>query len=145
MNLLIPALCFIKLSFLAFYKRIFCVHKSGAIQNGINAMMGLIVAWSVAYWFAHLFMCGTNFSAFWSSFEDLRMKCINTLQMLYSFTVTDFITDVFILVIPMPSVSGKRTVNGMVLRWLISASSGTFNFNQPRRLPSLSYLFWDLG
>jgi len=111
MNLLIiPALSLIKLSFLAFYKRIFCVNKLSAVRYGINGMMILIIVWTVAYWFAHLFMCGTNFNAFWSSFEDLRTKCIDTFKMLYSFCITDFITDALILIIPLLLVCSLQNI-----------------------------------
>src|SRR5437660_851522 len=98
--IIIPALCFVKLSFLAFYKRIFCVHKLSSVRYVIHGMMDFVVLWTLAYWLVHLFMCGTNFSAFWSSFEDLRTKCIESLKMEYSFTITDFITDFVILVMP---------------------------------------------
>lgn len=72
-------------------------------------------------------MCGTNFSAFWTSFETLMTQCIETLKMLQSFGITDFITDLFILVIPMPLVSCADEVaaenprNGK----LISSSCGS--------------------
>lgn len=102
--MIIPAICCIKLSFLAFYRRIFCVHKISKARYFIDGMMVFVVLWMLAYWFVHLFTCGTNFSAFWSTFEDLATKCIESLKMEYSFTITDFVTDFIILVIPIPLV-----------------------------------------
>ncbi|KAF2692091.1 hypothetical protein K458DRAFT_381916 [Lentithecium fluviatile CBS 122367] len=100
--MIVPALCLIKLSFLAFYKRIFCVQKLATVRYIINTLMIFVILWGLAYWLVHLFICGTNFNAFWSSFEDLRTKCIESLKMELSFSITDFITDSIILIMPMP-------------------------------------------
>jgi len=67
-------------------------------------MMVVVTLWMIAYWLVHLFICGTNFSAFWTSFEALRTQCIETLKMEYSFSITDFVSDFVILIIPLPLV-----------------------------------------
>jgi len=106
--LVIPALCLIKLSFLVFYKRLFSPQKISKIRYIISALMVFIILWGLAYTLIHLFICGTNFSAFWESYTSLRTKCVETLKMEYSFGVTDFISDFTIFVLPMPMVRAAR-------------------------------------
>jgi hypothetical protein len=103
--MLVPAITCVKLSFLAFYNRIFCVQNVSRIRYVIRGLMVFVLLWGIAFWFVHLFACGTDFNAFWSSFELLATRCIETLNMEYAFSITDFVTDLTILVLPLPMVS----------------------------------------
>ena len=100
-----PALGFIKLSILFFYRRIFCTNKKTVPDIVILGMIYITIGWTISYFFAHVFACRGNFSAFWSSTIDLITKCVKIFIVLYSFTISDFIMDVIILLIPLPLVS----------------------------------------
>jgi hypothetical protein len=104
----IPALGCIKLSVLFFYHRIFCPQKIGLARIFIIMMMCIVVLWAVGFWFANLLACKGNFSAWWGSPVDLITKCVKTLELTYSLSITDFITDAIVLLIPLPLVRLMR-------------------------------------
>jgi hypothetical protein len=66
--------------------------------------MVFVSLWTISFFFAHSFACGSNFSAFWTSFETLHTQCTETFKLEYRFTVTDLLSDVFILLILIPLV-----------------------------------------
>ena len=99
---------FIKLSVIIFYRRIFCVGKQPWFSTATVAMVVVVSVWTVAFFFANAFSCRTNFSAYWSPLEVLQTRCINTLQELLAFAISDFITDILILCMPIPMVRGPN-------------------------------------
>ena len=101
----IPALGLVKLSFLLFYRRIFCVDKKGVTGIVTMTMIVITVAWTISYFFAHLFACKTDFSAWWGSVISLTTRCVKTYDLLYSLAITDFVFDAIIILIPIPLVS----------------------------------------
>ncbi|KAF2121026.1 hypothetical protein BDV96DRAFT_595409 [Lophiotrema nucula] len=103
------ALGCIKLSVLAFYTRIFTVHKSGILYHLIIILNGLTVVWMVAFFFAHLFKCKTSFSRLWGVYNDLA-GCANghALHIDEAFAISDFCFDVLLLVLPLPRVWSLR-------------------------------------
>ena len=103
------ALGLTKLSFLCFYRRIFCKTKRQDFTNIFTAIMIFVTAgWTVSFFFAHLFACGINFSAWWGSPIDLISKCVKTEKLLEALAISDFLTDAIILVIPLPLVRFRR-------------------------------------
>lgn len=96
------ALGFVKLSILYFYRRIFCVVK-GDIFDWINKIVVVItIAWSVSFFFAILFSCGTSFYAQWGSIEDTMKHCKIGMPLQNGYGISDFILDVFVLIMPIP-------------------------------------------
>ncbi|MCJ1377252.1 hypothetical protein MMC17_000344 [Xylographa soralifera] len=63
-----------------------------------------IGAWAITFFFAFLFACKGDFGAWWGSLEDLITKCVNTLTLLYAFTISDVVTDIIVLLLPLPMV-----------------------------------------
>lgn len=59
----------------------------------------------IGFFFATLFECGSHVSAMWQSAEALQTYCPNTDSYDYGFAISDFITDVMILAMPIPLVS----------------------------------------
>lgn len=104
----IPALGAIKLSVLFFYRRIFVIEKSN-LRNMHNIMYTVIIAivaiWIAGFCFTFMFACKGDFDAWWHSALSLMTKCIDTLILLYAYAISDFISDVIIILIPIPSVS----------------------------------------
>ncbi|TVY83828.1 hypothetical protein LSUE1_G001333 [Lachnellula suecica] len=87
-----------KLSVIFFYRRIF----RGSVFNALTIAMAVIVSiWTVGFFFAILFRCGTKFWALWAPLKFLLTNCYSSTPMFQAFTISDVITDVMILLIPM--------------------------------------------
>lgn len=117
------ALAFVKLSFLFFYHRIF-VYDKGNFRNlrniVIHIMMVLVVLWAGGFMLSHVFGCGTDFYAQWSSPYVQITHCINNFLQLYALAMSDFIMDCLIILIPVPLVwklhlpRGRKIAVGLV-------------------------------
>ncbi|KAI0486502.1 hypothetical protein F4859DRAFT_470568 [Xylaria cf. heliscus] len=94
----------IKASFLAFYMRIFSVNNRGWIHNFLLGMICFVALWTTAFFFAQLFACRLDFYAYWRSTHDLLTKCVQTKQLFLALSITDFITDVALIIIPLPLI-----------------------------------------
>ena len=100
-------LTLIKLSFLVFYKRVFVYDKTNwkNIRNiVIHALIGLMIIWGLGFVLIMLTGCRNHFYAHYAAFEVTKVKCINTLKYIYAFAITDFVTDLFILLTPIPFI-----------------------------------------
>jgi hypothetical protein len=95
----------VKLSFLFFYKRIFCSPLTVVLNWILWIMITLCIIWGVAFFFAFLFVCGTNFTAFWGTPIAFKTHCSIILPENYWIAITDFMLDALIFFIPMPLVS----------------------------------------
>ncbi|KAI1151046.1 hypothetical protein F4825DRAFT_477484 [Nemania diffusa] len=89
----------VKSSILLFYKSIFSTVRS--FRWTVNVMLGVVAAWTIAYFFSNLFTC-YPITALVESFYG--NKCINAVPMWLSVVATDLIVDVVILTIPIPMV-----------------------------------------
>ncbi|KAI1440008.1 hypothetical protein F5Y02DRAFT_32223 [Annulohypoxylon stygium] len=102
--LMIAAYGFIKLSIIFFYRRIFNPSKSDRFNLITIICACIIVAWTMAYIFAVAFDCGLHWTAHWSSVADIINYCHGTQQLVESLLITDLITDVIIIALPMPII-----------------------------------------
>lgn len=59
--------------------------------------------WAVSYFWVFVFSCGTHMDYHWTNLEN-QMKCSDTVMEQKSFAITDVITDVMILLFPMPLI-----------------------------------------
>ncbi|KAH4063448.1 hypothetical protein HBI37_002090 [Parastagonospora nodorum] len=104
-----PALGAIKISVVCFYRRIFVVDKTN-LRDFSNAMYIFVIAlvsiWTGGFCLAFMFSCKGEFAAFWTSAISLITKCVNTLELFFAFAVSDFISDCFIIVLPIPMILG---------------------------------------
>ncbi|KAI1178142.1 hypothetical protein F4777DRAFT_595229 [Nemania sp. FL0916] len=91
-----------KLSVLFFYRRIFPSKAFGIITV---ILIVFITSCSIAFFFAFLFHCGTYFEANWAPLGYLVQHCWTTTPLTDTLTVTDVVTDVFILSLPVYWVS----------------------------------------
>lgn len=94
-----------KASILFFYLRIFATTKHSRTYVLFSASIIFIIVMMIAFFFATLFECGSHISAMWQSAVALERYCPNTDSYDYGFAISDFITDVMILAIPVPLVS----------------------------------------
>lgn len=102
-----PALVCVKLSFLYFYRRIFCTGHTKLFNAIITLMVILTIGWGISFFFAILFECHGHFSAWWNNIHDLETFCKTSLEIENGWAISDFITDIIIIVLPMPVVSGS--------------------------------------
>lgn len=100
------ALGFTKLSIVYFYRRIFLVGRELKTPFSIatHILICFIVIWTIVFFFAFLFDCGTHFSEYWKSLEDLNAHCPTILVRQNSAVVLDAVADIVILVLPIPKV-----------------------------------------
>lgn len=103
------ALGFIKLSILVFYFRIFAVTRASVTYVLLAIFTALAGIWTVAFFFAELFQCGSNVWALTSSAMDTITYCQGTSNIDFALTLTGFITDVVIFLVPIPLVSLNPT------------------------------------
>ncbi|CAI6289858.1 unnamed protein product [Periconia digitata] len=94
------AMGLVRCSFLLFYLRIFSVNRARIF---VLISIGVVVAWSISFFFAELFQCGANFTSNWSMTLFL-VHCPDTLWILFFSFLTAAILDVYILILPMPFI-----------------------------------------
>ena len=100
----------VKLSVIFLYRRIF---RGTLFDICSKFMIGLVTVWTLGFFFTILFQCGSNFWALWSNLFNFLSYCLDDVVYLEVNSISDIITDVLILVIPIPMVnSDSRQKNG---------------------------------
>ncbi|QSZ30119.1 hypothetical protein DSL72_004639 [Monilinia vaccinii-corymbosi] len=102
----IPALGFVKLSLIFFYRRVFTRDAAPRFNVVTWLMIGIIIIWTLAFFFAILFVCGTDFSAYWTSTIVERDNCVDTDKLHNAFAMSDVATDFVIISLPVPMIFG---------------------------------------
>lgn len=103
------ALGFTKLSFAFFYRLIFVTGTSStAFSIATLVTIGVVTAWMTSFFFAYLLICGSHPSVYWESFEASTAHCFKTSVALDGFSISDFLTDVIVLLLPIPMVSSSN-------------------------------------
>ena len=118
------ALGFMKLSFLFFYDRIFTVNRKSAFSWLLTGTIMIVSVWTCTFFFGTVFQCGTKFGALWG--EADAGNCMNTLQATLAFCISDSVTDVIIIIIPIPLVRFFR--EGQILTRPSSLTDVTIRF-----------------
>jgi len=67
-------------------------------------LTGIIIVWMLTFVFVMAFNCGTHFGANWGSRIDLITFCGNGLQKEEGLYVSEFITNILLVVMPLPTV-----------------------------------------
>lgn len=95
----------IKMSVLLLYRRLFV----GALFNRYSLVLCVvIVPWSLSFLFAFAFQCRTDIANWWTSAATIKAYCDNTNAANLGFVISDVLTDVMILIIPVPVISKLR-------------------------------------
>ncbi|KAI1758776.1 hypothetical protein GGR53DRAFT_205421 [Hypoxylon sp. FL1150] len=117
-----------KLSVLFFYRRIF---RGKLFEVLSTAMIVVVVLWTFGFFFAILFRCGTQFWALWAPLKFLLANCYASTPMFQAFCISDVITDVFILAMPIywtsrlqMTLSKKLAVCGVFLLGALVIAAG---------------------
>jgi len=103
----------IKISVVLFYRRIF-VGK--IFQHWSIVLLVLIGLWTVAFFFSLVFWCGAHPTASWTNFKDILKYCVDLADLELAFAVSDAITDVLVIVTPIPILwTLKMSVNRRIV------------------------------
>ncbi|OTA69356.1 hypothetical protein K449DRAFT_418792 [Hypoxylon sp. EC38] len=157
----------VKAAFLFFYRRIFSVSKKTSIF--LVGMIVLVALWTVGFFFTVVFECGTNFWAILSpqsTVKSLTTHCIKTMDLAFAFGISDFITDIIIICIPVPliwrlsfSTAKKFATSAIFLLGIVSAAASltrlliiaknvkaavVFNPYEDEILVITEYLYWGM-
>ncbi|CAG8979098.1 hypothetical protein HYALB_00000229 [Hymenoscyphus albidus] len=109
----ILALTLIKLSALAFYRRIFCAVKPSPLNYIIWTLIGLCVAWAIAFVSFYAASCGSHPQATWQGIFPFIQYCLVLSEKFEeSFAISDFILDTLVLVVPLPSIWSLKITQG---------------------------------
>lgn len=99
----------IKLSITFYYRRIFVTKKGSLFDWITKAALAIEVLWTIGCLFGFIFSCGTHIYANWSSVQDGLLYCGPSANVNSAFVVSDLITDVMVLCLPLPVVSTRST------------------------------------
>ncbi|KAI1843549.1 hypothetical protein JX266_010182 [Neoarthrinium moseri] len=118
----------VKLSILCFYRRIF----PSKVFRALNTTLIVITTiWTVGFFFAYMFRCGTNFWALWAPLQYLIQYCYDSTAMFYTLAISDVATDVFILSLPLfwlfklnMTPAKRLAVSGVFLLGFIEIGTG---------------------
>ncbi|CDM37566.1 hypothetical protein DTO013E5_7646 [Penicillium roqueforti] len=92
----------IKTSILLLWKRMLSPIRSFQLLCWV--MIGIVAAWSISFFFATLFQCGTHWDWNWAPIGFFLTECTDTLNMLTVFCGTDVLTDFVIMLMPVPII-----------------------------------------
>ncbi|KAI1481085.1 hypothetical protein F4774DRAFT_56141 [Daldinia eschscholtzii] len=101
-SLILPiALACTKASLLLFYKRIFSVSKN--TNWVLKCLIVLIVMWALAFFLATLLCCKVMLLFIWKPISEMS-ECKFFLDVLMAFCITGFVTDLAIIILPIPLI-----------------------------------------
>ena len=67
-------------------------------------MIAIVIAWMIGYFFTLLFLCGTNFKAYWTTSTTEVDDCLPTKPVHLGYAISDVITYVLTILLPIPEV-----------------------------------------
>lgn len=95
----------IKLSFVFFFRRIFVTGKPKSRFAIISLMViTVVILWVAAFFLWFLLSCGNNFAARWTTIRTLHAVCVTDIKSDLALAISDFLTDVMIMALPVPMV-----------------------------------------
>ncbi|OTB02915.1 hypothetical protein M426DRAFT_322160 [Hypoxylon sp. CI-4A] len=113
-----------------FYRRIFI---STWFRRASLAILIIIAAWTVAFFFATLFECnGKNLDNLWKSIQTFKTVCYKYKEIQLGHCISDVATDLIVLSMPLPDIWKLRTtvrqkvlLSLIFLIGLLSTAAGT--------------------
>ena len=97
---------FIKLSVLFFYRRLFVKGTSTKFDVITKVAIGITLAWTIAFFLLTLFRCGRYINSQWGPLVDIS-RCLNGYNYTDALFVSDLITDLLVICLPIPIVSSQ--------------------------------------
>lgn len=122
------ALGTMKLSVIFFYRRVF---RGQTFDFYSKTMIALVGVWITAFFLATLFECGTRVQYMWTDILDVSTQCTNSVMYHNAYAISDLITEVMILAMPIPiiwrlqmSLSQKLAVSIVFALGFVSVAAG---------------------
>ena len=103
--LMVLAFGMIKLSITFYYRRIFVTGRGLLFDWITKVAISIVLVWTIGCLFAFIFSCGIHISAYWGSTQGYITYCGPSDYVSNAFVVSDLITDVMVLCLPLPVVS----------------------------------------
>ncbi|QKX53488.1 uncharacterized protein TRUGW13939_00567 [Talaromyces rugulosus] len=100
----VPALGCIKLSFLFFYRRVFIKFVAREFSFVNLFMIAAVSAWTICFFFLLLFLCNTDFAAYWTSGTTEAERCLPTGMVHMGYAISDVVTDIIIILMPVGEI-----------------------------------------
>lgn len=101
---MIPAYGLIKLSVIFFYRRVFVKGTNSRFDKITKASIVIVILWTIAFFFEHIFSCGANVPYNWGPLIDIK-HCANGDVSANGLFISDFLSDFLVLILPIPIVS----------------------------------------
>lgn len=76
-------------------------------------MIAVVTSWMIGYFFTLLFLCGTNFKAYWTSSETEEEDCLPTAPVHLGYAISDVITDILVILLPITEVCTQSSKAGI--------------------------------
>ena len=125
----------VKLSVLFLYQRIFL----GRIFRWYSIILScILVIWALSFSFSYAFQCGTHPEWWWTS-HDTIAKCDDGGKSNLAFVVSDVITDLMVLITPLPIIWGLQMSVGEKIGLTIIFGFGTLS--TAAAIVRLAYIF----
>ncbi|KAL9612070.1 MAG: hypothetical protein Q9167_003330 [Letrouitia subvulpina] len=150
LSILIVLACgFVKLSIIFLLRRIFLVYRPSRFGYITAAMVVLITAWTVTFFFAEIFSCGVHINGYWSTQEKDFKHCSNIDAAVAAFVISSVITDLMTLILPIPmvwklnlSTVKKIQVTGVFLLGLFAVAASVGRMAVVLKAASLNRKFY---
>lgn len=98
-------ICFIKLSILLFFRRLFRGRTKRTAFDVVNwILIGLVISWTIAFIFCDAFACRLDPAATWTTKYWLHDQCFDIPAMMLASSTSNWILDLAILVEPLVMV-----------------------------------------
>ena len=94
----------LKLSITFYYRRIFVPARGTLFDWTSKVTIAIVVMWTITFFFGGIFNCGTHIFANWGSEQDILLYCVNATYFTSALVVSDLITDMIVLCLPLPLV-----------------------------------------
>ncbi|TGO44540.1 hypothetical protein BCON_0501g00010 [Botryotinia convoluta] len=155
----IPALGFVKLSLILFYRRVFTRNAAPRFNIITWFMILIIIIWMLSFFFSILFICGTDFSAYWTSTIVEKAHCVDTDKLHNAFAISDVVTDFVIISLPVPMVcvlflfkqinltsKPQSTIAASIVRMIVFIQATAVNYDPHADFEFIctSGLYWSL-
>ena len=94
----------VKLSIIFFYRRIFVKGTNSKFDIATKIAIGITLAWTIAFFFLQIFLCGRHIDWNWGPYIDLT-HCVDAFKYDNALFISDLITDVLAICLPIPIVN----------------------------------------
>ncbi|MCJ1462679.1 hypothetical protein MMC07_001282 [Pseudocyphellaria aurata] len=113
--LMVLAFGIIKLSITFYYRRFFVTARGTLFDWITKAVVAVVVLWTIGCLLGFIFSCGIHISANWGNYQDFIAYCGPSEDVNSAFVISDLITDVMVLCLPLPVIWNLHMTMGRKL------------------------------